>query len=166
MSTLRQFRKGLNEAWDTLAVGWQRLYRHAAGAITRFTPARKAPEQPGQETDVRGTGWGVLAAEVFDNDDRVVVRMEVPGMQKEDFDLQVMDGFLVVRGEKQVDRERTLGRYRISECAYGRFERAVPLPAAVDTGKATARYRKGVLRVELPRTAVRQRSTVKVEVTS
>jgi len=166
MSTLRQFRKGLNEAWDTLAVGWQRLYRHAAGAITRFTPVRKTADPAGQEIGMHGTGWGVLAAEVFDDDDRVVVRMEVPGMQKDDFDLQVMDGFLVIRGEKQVDRERTLGRYRISECAYGRFERAVPLPAAVDTGKATARYRKGVLRVEMPTTAVRQRATVKVEVTS
>jgi len=44
MSTLHQLQEGLNEAWDTLVDGWQRLYRHAAGAITRFTPCKRARE--------------------------------------------------------------------------------------------------------------------------
>ena len=69
MSTLHQLREGLNEAWDTLVDGWQRLYRRASGAITRFTPGKKAREDnqgTGQEIAVRSAGWGVLAAEVFD----------------------------------------------------------------------------------------------------
>jgi HSP20 family protein len=162
MSTLQQLRSGLNEAWDTLAEGWQRLYRRAAGAVTRFTPGRRAAGDT--EFALRSSGWGVLAAEVFDNDDRIVVRLEVPGMQKDDFTLQVLNGCLVVRGEKRARREHTQGRYRISECAYGRFERAIPLPVAVDAGKAGATYRKGILRVELPRQAVRRRDTITVDV--
>ena len=168
MPTLEQFRAGLGGAWNGLVDGWQRLYRRAAGAITRFTPGVREDEAEGEwllpETGRRSTGWGVLAAEVFDDNDTIVVRLEVPGMEREAFDLQVMDGCLVVCGEKQARRERSTGRYRISECAYGRFERAIPLPAAVEAGKATARYRKGVLHVELPRSAAREHNTIKVEV--
>jgi HSP20 family protein len=167
MSTLHQLREGLNEAWDTLVDGWQRLYRRASGAITRFTPGKKAREDDkgaGQEIAVRSTGWGVLAAEVFDDDDQTVVRLEAPGLEKSDFDLEVLDNYLVVRGEKQIERERTEGRYHVTECAYGRFERAIPLPDEVDPSKARASYKNGVLRIELPKAASRRRRTITVDV--
>ena len=167
MSTLNQLREGLNEAWDTLVDGWQRLYRRAAGAMTRFTPgkmAREDDEGTGQAIAVRSAGWGVLAAEVFDDDDKIVVRLEAPGLEKSDFDLEVLDNYLVVRGEKQIERERTEGRYRVTECAYGQFERAIPLPEEVEPGETHASYKKGVLRVELPKAEGRRRRKVTVEI--
>jgi len=167
MSTLDQLRQGLHEAWDNLVDGWNRLYRQAAGAMTRFTPAKKNERESGGEgwdVAVRSAGWGLLAAEVFDDDDRVVVRLESPGMDKSDFDLKVLDDHLIVRGEKRLERERREGRYHVTECAYGRFERAIPLPEKVDTLKAEASYRNGVLRVELPKAPPQQRKTVKVAV--
>lgn len=167
MSTLHQLREGLNEAWDTLVDGWQRLYHRASGAITRFTPGKKAREDEqaaGQGIAVRSSGWGVLAAEVFDDDDQTVVRLEAPGMDKSEFDLEVIDNYLVVRGEKQIERERTEGHYHVTECAYGRFERAIPLPDEVDSSKARASYRNGVLRIELPKVASRRRRTITVDV--
>lgn len=167
MSTLHQLREGLNEAWDTLVDGWLRLYRRAAGAITRFTPGRKT-EESGAESEheiaVRSAGWGVLAAEVFDDDDNIVVRLEAPGMQKADFDLEVHENYLVVRGEKQIERERTEGRYHVTECAYGRFERAIPLPEGVETEKAHAVYKHGILRVELPKEVSLRHRTIKIDV--
>jgi HSP20 family protein len=164
MSTLHQLREGLNETWDSVIHGWQRLYRRAAGAITRFTPAKKnIAEGSGREIAIRSTGWGVLASEVYDDDDKIVVRLEIPGMEKDDFDLQVVDDHLVVRGEKQTDSERTEGNYHVTECAYGSFERAIPLPDEVETGKARASYKRGVLRVELPKASGhRKRVTVEV----
>lgn len=167
MSTLNQLREGLNEAWDTLVDGWQRLYRRAAGAITRFTPGKNAGEDDkgtGQEIAMRSAGWGVLAAEVFDDDDQIVVRLEAPGLERSDLDLEVLDNYLVVRGEKQIQRERTEGHYHVSECAYGRFERAIPLPDEVESAKARASYKNGVLRVELPRSASRRRHRISVDV--
>ncbi|MGE5153366.1 MAG: Hsp20/alpha crystallin family protein [Bdellovibrio bacteriovorus] len=168
MSTLHQLREGLNEAWDNLMDGWQRLYRRAAGAITRFTPGR---EVPGEATDreggglaLRSTGWGLLASEVFDDEDRVVVRLEAPGMEKGDFDLQIERDRLRVRGEKQVESEHTEGRYHVTECAYGRFERIIPLPDEVEADRAKASYRNGVLRVELPKATPRGRKTIKIQV--
>ncbi|MGD8630304.1 MAG: Hsp20/alpha crystallin family protein [Gammaproteobacteria bacterium] len=165
MSTFQQLREGLNEAWDSVINGWQRLYRRAAGAITRFTPGKKDfAGDVGKELATRSTGWGVLASEVFDDDDKIVVRLEAPGMEKDSFDLQVLDDYLVVRGEKQIERERTQGRYHITECAYGSFERAIPLPGEVETGNARASYTNGVLRVELPKAKHGRRRKVTVEV--
>ena len=74
-----------------------------------------------------------------------------------------LDDYLVVQGEKQVEQEHKRGRYRITECAYGRFERAIPLPENVDADRATEKYRHGVLRVELPKTNAGARS-IKVNV--
>ena len=93
MSTLHQVREGLNEAWYPLVDDWQRLCRRALGAITRFTPGKKAREDEkgaGQEIAVRSAGWGVLAAEVFD-EHQIVVGLEAPGLEKSDFDLEVLD---------------------------------------------------------------------------
>lgn len=167
MSTLDQLREGLNEAWDTLVDGWQRLYRRASGAITRFTPGKKVREDDkgaGQEIAVRSAGWGVLAAEVFDDDDQILVRLEAPGLDKTDFDLEVLDNYLVVRGDKQIERERTEGRYHVTECAYGRFERAIPLPDEVDASKAWANYKNGVLRIKLPKAASQRRRIINLDV--
>lgn len=169
MSTLRDLREDLNDAWDTLVDGWQRLYRRAAGAITRFSEGGKGGKQgdagAGREIAVRSAGWGVLAAEVFDDDKNVVVRLEAPGMESGDFDLQVLDDYLIVRGEKQIERERTQGHYHVTECAYGHFERTIPLPEGVESDKARATYRNGVLRIKLPKIAPRHRRTIKVDVT-
>jgi HSP20 family protein len=167
MSTLHQLREGLSEAWDSLMDGWERLYRSASGAITRFTPGKRVPEDErdaGREIAERSTGWGVLAAEVFDDDNQIVVRLEAPGLDKSDFDLEVLDNYLVVRGEKQIERERTEGRYHVTECAYGRFERAIPLPDEVDSSQARANYKNGVLRIELPKAIPRRRQTINVDV--
>jgi len=167
MSTLQQFRQGMNQAWDRVVDGWRHLYHQAANAITRYTPSRHPEETGGgdlEETSLRSTGWGVLAAEVFDGQDRVVVRLEAPGMEPGEFRLEVVDDMLVVRGEKRIQRERSEGRYHVSECAYGSFERAIILPDAVDSDRAEARYSRGILRVELPKTSPVTRRRIKVQV--
>jgi HSP20 family protein len=167
MSTLQQLRHEVGHAWERVVEGWEHLYRRAAGALTRFTAGSRRGEpqdEEHRELAVRSSGWGLLAMEVFDDDARVVVRLEAPGLDKEDLELEVVDDYLVVRGEKRVARERTQGRYHVSECAYGRFERAIPLPDAVETGKASASYDKGVLRVELPKEPSARRHTLKIKV--
>ncbi len=165
MATFRHFRNGMTHAWDTIAEGWRHLSRRAASAITRFIPHRSRDEGvsgDNQQLTARSTGWGVLAAEVFDDDSQVVVRLEVPGMERDDFDLEVIDDLLIVRGEKRVSQQHREGSFHVLECAYGRFERTIPLPAEVDAGKASARYRRGVLQIELPKTAAQRRRHVDV----
>ena len=166
MSTLQQIRQGVNQAWDMVLEGWRHLYHRASNAITRFTFHRSQSGGGGdfEEMQLRSSGWGVLAAEVFDDRDRVVVRLEAPGMEPGEFHLQVIDGMLVVRGEKRIQRERSEGRYYISECAYGSFERAIALPDAVDSDRADAKYSHGILRVELPKSRPSTRRRIEVQV--
>lgn len=70
--------------------------------------------------------------------------------------MQVIDGLkegldIEVRGEKRVERTSEEGCYRVLQCAYGRFERIVPLPAAVLADQAKASYEHGVLKIDLPK---------------
>jgi HSP20 family protein len=166
MSTIDQLREGMSSAWDTLMEGWQRLYQHARGAIIRFHPASKSDNDTSavsnQELSQRSVGWGVMAAEVFDDDDKILVRLEAPGMEKDDFDLQVTDEYMIVRGEKRIEREQNEGHYHITERAYGSFERAIPLADNVDADKASASYKRGVLEVKLPKFTRRQRKKITV----
>ena len=63
-----------------------------------------------------------------------------------------------------MEQARSEGRYHVVECAYGSFERAIPLPDDLDTDKATASYRRGILKVELPKTAAARAKSVMVAV--
>ena len=91
----------------------------------------------------------MLGGDVFEDEQRLVVRLEVPGMEKDEFDIEVLDDALVVSGEKRFARERTEGRYRMLQCAYGNFRRVVPLPVQVLADHSRASYERGVLKIEL-----------------
>jgi HSP20 family protein len=153
MSTLNQLRDSLGRTWENLTEGWHKLRESAEHAMTRFLPLSKRQDLETWEDRVirHSADWGLLAAEVQEDEDRVVVRLEVPGMDRDDFDIDVVDDYLVVRGEKRVEKDRHQGRFHVMECAYGSFERAVALPAAVDGNAAEARYRRGVLSISLPK---------------
>ena len=153
MTTLRYVKDGLGRAWDSLAEGWQHLREHAASALTKFNPVKHTAEvETADEQIMRGaTRWGLLAAEVREGRDEVVVRLEAPGMEPDTLNIFVADHYLVVRGEKRVERTSQQGRYQVKECAYGSFERAVPLAGEVDDSAAKASYERGVLRVTLPK---------------
>ena len=165
MNGLEQVRRGLGRAWDNVLEGWQHLREHAAGAITRFFPPQEGGEVETAEDRValRSARWGVMAAEVEETENQVVVRLEAPGMDAEDFHLHVEEDQLVVSGEKRVERAEDRGRYHVLESAYGRFERLVPLPAEVDQNGAKARYQRGVLRVSLSKSEGSRRRRIEVE---
>jgi len=152
---LDDLRQGVGTWWDTVADGWERLRRSTADTLTRFRPGEKTALPAAADIDDRdyiaGSAWALLGGDVFEDERRVVVRLEAPGLEKSDFDLQVMGDTLVVRGEKRFERESSQGRWRVVQCAYGSFQRAIALPAAVKGEEARATYRNGVLRVELPK---------------
>ena len=153
MNTLDQIRDGLTRAWDSVSEGWQELRSRTADALTRFTPRSGGDvESAGERVARSAPRWGLVTADVREDDRQVVVRLEAPGLEREDFDISVLEGrVLVVRGEKHIEREATEGRYHVLESAFGVFERAVPLPAEVSEEGAKARYRRGVLNVTLPK---------------
>ena len=96
-----------------------------------------------------GGSWPSL--EVTASDHEVRVSAELPGMEEKDIELLVDEDVLTIRGEKKAETEDKERRF--SERFYGRFERVVPLPFAVEDEKVEASFENGVLTVTLPKSA-------------
>lgn len=165
MATMNQLKQSASEALDNLAEGWRRLWSQARQALTRFKPTRRSGdvEVAGSEWLKSTPEWSVLSAEVKEGKDTITVRLEVPGMEADDFDIQVVDDYLVIRGEKRWERDEEEGEYHLLERAYGSFERAIPLPKPVDESRAKAKYKRGVLTVTLPIAASHQQRRIAIE---
>jgi HSP20 family protein len=88
--------------------------------------------------------------DVVERDGLFVIRADLPGLSKDDVEVEIKGDLLTIQGErKQKTEEGRDGSY-YSECAYGSFYRAVPLPEGVDVSKATAEFRDGVLELTMP----------------
>ncbi|HEX6735562.1 MAG TPA: Hsp20/alpha crystallin family protein [Azonexus sp.] len=150
---LENMKESVESLWHSLTDGWQHLRHTAASALTRFRPGADSAIPTAREVDdlsyLPTRGWAMLGGDVFEDDQRLVVRLEVPGMAKTDFAIEVADGRLVVSGEKRFQRESSEGRWQVVQCAYGAFRREIPLNARVALDEARATYTNGVLRIEL-----------------
>jgi len=94
----------------------------------------------------------VPPVDVTETDGNLVVTAELPGMKKEDVEVDLANGVLTIRGEKKEETERKDGDLHVTERSYGSFRRAFMLPGTVDEAKVQAEFTDGVLRVTLPRT--------------
>jgi HSP20 family protein len=89
--------------------------------------------------------------DVSETDKEIKVCAEIPGVDAKDIDVSVEDGNLTIKGEKKYEREENeKGQYRM-ERSYGAFERTIALPSEVDESKAKADFKKGVLKLTLPK---------------
>lgn len=154
LDSLRKMGREFNRAWDNLAEGWRDLISRAGSALTHFRRDKNSiPITAPQEQRSAFPYRGLVPGEVYETDEALVVRTEVPGMEKEDFDIVVEGNTLYVRGEKRYTHEARQGRYYTLERAYGRFQRTIPLPRHTNAARARAEYRRGVLTLRLPTTA-------------
>jgi len=91
------------------------------------------------------------ALDVFEKEDRYVVKAEVPGMKEGDIDISVIGDTLTVKGERKAESEVKEEDYYCCERSYGSFSRSIVLPSNVDAKKIEASYEDGVLEVILPK---------------
>lgn len=91
--------------------------------------------------------------DVSENDRGITVTAELPGMEEKDIEVSVNRDSLTIKGEKKDKREDKGRDYHLMERSYGNFSRTVPLSMEVDRDKIEAAFKKGVLRVTLPKTA-------------
>jgi HSP20 family protein len=89
--------------------------------------------------------------EMYEKDDRFVVRTELPGVRSEAIDISITGDTLTVKGEREVSKEVKDEEYHRSEIAYGSFSRSIAMPAAVDAKGIEASYEDGVLEVTVPK---------------
>ncbi len=161
-----QIRQSADQAWESLSEGWRELSTRASSALTRFWPAPQPTEDAAAaplKPMPRSTRWAFLAADVFESDDKVIVRIEAPGMQRDDFNVALNGDVLTVWGEKRIHSESAGGQWRVVQSAYGQFRRDVVLPVAVQVDKTRASYRDGVLRIELPKSEVARPRSIAVQ---
>jgi len=157
MIGLENVSKTFSRTWDSINNGWNHLVHRASNALTRFHG------KDDEKHEAAGfTRWGLISADIFDDDNSVVVNLEVPGMQEADFDIRVIENILYVKGEKHFERETSKGGYTIKERAYGHFERVLPLGYEVDAKKADASYKQGVLRIAVPKSEQHKRRKIQV----
>src|SRR5699024_7755539 len=91
------------------------------------------------------------AIETFDRDHQMVIRVELPGMRREDVRVRVVGDTLLIEGERRAEHEETREGMRRSEWSYGQFSRQIPLPGSdVDVDRLNARMKDGVLEITLP----------------
>jgi HSP20 family protein len=115
----------------------------------------------------RDLGFSVTPAiDIVEKDKAFEVTAELPGLDAKDIDVQLANGMLTIKGEKQEEKEeKTKDRY-VSERRYGSFRRTLKLPDSIDAEKIEASYKSGVLTVSLPKSpeAQKKQKTIPVSV--
>jgi HSP20 family protein len=96
-------------------------------------------------------GWAP-AIDVFEKEDKFVVKAELPGMKEEDINISVVGDTLTIKGERKAESEVKEDNYYYCERSYGSFSRSIAIPSNVDAQKIEANYEDGVLEVSLPKT--------------
>ncbi len=141
--------RGLGRTWENLSEGWRELFS-SSDALTHFS-RNKVDAQEGNGALATFPRWSLLAGEVEETEKDILVRVEVPGIEKKDCRIMIEDNVLYVSGEKRYERESHGSTYHVMEHAYGSFQRTIPLPRNVDADNAEASYRNGVLSIRLPK---------------
>ena len=116
--------------------------------------------------------WGEMATpfesklprvDVLDRDNEIVIRAEVPGVERKDLDVSVTRNSVTIKGSSSHEEKEEKGDYYHSEIARGSFARVVPLPVEVDTEKASSKFKDGILELTFPKQQKSKRRTIKVD---
>src|SRR5436190_6876654 len=141
-------------------------------ALVRWDPAR---ELDTLQTDINrvfdtffgGTAKGatrrwVPPMDLVETDEQLVLRADLPGLERDDVSIEIKDSVLTVSGERKAEHEETKNGYHRVERAYGGFSRSLSLPQGVDAEQVQAEFDKGVLEVRIPKPAERRPHRVQI----
>ena len=106
----------------------------------------------------------VPAVDIYEDPKKVVLKLEVPGMEEKDLDIRVENNTLTVKGERKLEKDEKEENFHRIERRYGSFYRAFTLPSTVDTENVQASYNAGVLKLELNKKPEAQPKQIKVNV--
>jgi len=115
--------------------------------------------------------WGELNAiegktpsvDLIDRDDEIVIKAELPGVDKKDMDVSVTKNTVSIKGTTSHEEKEENGDYYRSEISRGEYTRTLALPAEVDEDKVKATFKNGILELKLPKLKQSKRTTVKVD---
>ena len=138
--------------------------------ITRIDPFRELASLFENFAEPR-TGKGELTAgsfvpavDVYEDEHNLVLKLEVPGVNEEDLNIQAENNTLTVKGERSFEKEEKEENFHRIERRYGSFQRTFRLPNTVDSDKIDAHYDKGVLKITVAKKAEAKPKQIKVGV--
>ncbi|HEY9614352.1 Hsp20/alpha crystallin family protein [Allocoleopsis sp.] len=142
-------------------------------ALVRWNPWREISTLQSQldrlfdETLVPATSLerGLLRvppAEMKETEEAIHLKLEVPGLEAKDLDVQVTEKAVSISGERKSETQAEENGKTRSEFYYGKFERVIPLPARIQNTNVTAEYKDGILNLTLPKTEQEKNKVVKV----
>jgi HSP20 family protein len=105
----------------------------------------------------------IMPVEMYETPEELVVKVELPGVRKEDIEVSVRDNYLVIRAEKREEIEENREQVHVSERFYGKFERVIPLPTEVDTESVKAKYENGILEIRFPKKSAVKEKKITIE---
>ena len=101
--------------------------------------------------------------DIFERQDHLVIRAEVPGVQKEDMDVRIENGVLTLNGERKQETDVKEENSHRTERVFGTFTRSFSLPTTVDAAKVTATYKDGVLEVTVPKAETAKPKSIEIK---
>lgn len=114
------------------------------------------------DLDIASSGF-VPAVDIYETEDSIVVKAELPGVDKNDVKIEVKDGVLTLKGEKKVEKEVKEENFHRIERAYGSFQRSFTLPQNVDKDKIKATFKNGVLEIVIAKKEESKPKEIKIE---
>jgi HSP20 family protein len=156
-------REAVPDVWRSFRSELDRLFDRFDGGFRLPSFRRMFDLEPfwSRETPL---GANLPAVDVSEDDKAYKITAELPGLDEKNIDVSVSGDILVVKGEKQQEKEEKDKNYYMSERSYGSFQRSFRLPDGVDQDKIAAEFSKGVLTVTLPKSAEAQTQQKKIEV--
>lgn len=109
-------------------------------------------------------GFTAPSVDVYEDKDEIVVKAELPGMSKDDIEVNLNDHQLTLKGEKKKEEETKEDDYYRCERSFGSFSRVLDLPADVQGEKAKASFKDGLLEIRVPKTEEAKKKQIKVKV--
>ncbi len=141
---------GTNPLADNFRREMDTMMSRFFGGNSPFGPLETAAQRTGFPS-LDMTGAVSPAIDITETDTAIELTAELPGLSEDDVEIEIKDGRLTIRGQKNVTHD-SKGDLRISERSYGSFARTMTLSDTVDTEKITAEFDKGVLNITMPKT--------------
>jgi HSP20 family protein len=158
-------RTTMPDPWQSFRSELDRMFDRFSGGFGFPSLRRMFDLQPSWHPET-AFGMTAPAVDVSEEEEAYKITAELPGLSEKDIDVTVTGDMIVLKGEKQQEREEKQKHRYISERSYGAFQRSFYLPDGVDRDKIAAQFANGVLTLTLPKTPEAQRQQKKIEVKS
>jgi len=106
---------------------------------------------------------GQLAIDVFQTENDVILKAPIAGVNREDLEISITDEVINLKGERKESAEISRENYFAQECYWGSFSRSYVLPVAVDSEKATATLKNGILTIKIPKLEKTKTKTIEIK---